>query len=336
MKIGIIGAGQTGRGFLARLLAPYAEILFTDKNDTLCSTLSGAGTYTVRFFGGTRAAETIQNYRAVPMDAAGGMFDACGAVLISVRAENAPDACAWLAKHAPHAVPVLCENASRPAMLAEASGLRAASGAVFCTTVADGTSLDIESEDYPSLFVSRENCPTALAALPGITAVDDFDTLMKRKIYTYNAASAVIAYLGASRGMTEYADAANDGAIAAALDGFYREVNRAIFAEYGVDAAEQEQFALLSKKKFQNRAIRDTVARNAASPERKLGARERILEPIRLIEKHGGDASVLYDTAAAALRCAGAKTKEDAKTTLLRASSLPASDTRIARILARF
>ncbi|MBQ8040332.1 MAG: hypothetical protein IJ274_10770, partial [Lachnospiraceae bacterium] len=47
--------------------------------------------------------------------------------------------------------------------------------------------------------------------------------------------------------------------------------------------------------------IVDTVARNARDPQRKLAAAERIMGPIALMYKYGEDASVLEQTAAAAI-----------------------------------
>jgi len=159
---------------------------------------------------------------------------------------------------------------------------------------------------------------------------------MKRKLYTYNAASGIIAYLGAAAGHADYAAAANDPRIERALDRFYAAINEAVCAEYGVDRREQAEFAAASKRKFQNRAIVDTIGRNAASPERKLGATERIVAPMRLIAAHGGDASVLYDTAAAALRYAGAGTRAQAVEILGRSSGLEPGDRQFQAIVHRF
>ena len=57
----------------------------------------------------------------------------------------------------------------------------------------------------------------------------------------------------------------------------------------------------MSKAKFCDRTIVDTVARNARDPQRKLGAAERIIGPIKLLHKYGEDASVLERTAACAI-----------------------------------
>lgn len=335
LKVGIIGAGQTGRGLIPRLLHGQAEFVFVDQNEELVSQLNVAGSYEVRFFGGKRAAVRIDGYRAyTPADGAAAL-QACDLVFISVRAENTLKAGQWLKDNVGEKPLVCCENAPCPAALVEPAGLKAASGAIFCTTVKTDT-MDIESEDFPALYVSEANLPDVLRDREGFRSVADFDLLMQRKLYTYNAASGIIAYLGAKKGYEDYAAAANDPEINEKLDVFYGEINRAICAEYGIEADAQAEFAQLSKTKFQNRAIVDNVARNAASPMRKLGAHERIMEPMRLIEKNGGDARVLYETAAAALRYAGAKTGADAQKLLKEAAGIEADEPRAREIMKVF
>jgi len=205
---------------------------------------------------------------------------------------------------------------------------------VFCTTVTDGP-LDILSESYPSLHASACAASGVLARLKGFVVEPDFNTLMARKIYTYNAASGIIAYLGAAMGIESYPEAANHPAIERELDEFYREVNAAICAEFGVERFAQEQFAAFSKKKFQNRAIHDSVERNAGSPLRKLGAGERIIAPARLIQRHGGAAQPLIKAAAAALHYLGA-TEESAGEVLTKTSGLNPGEPMYRAILEAF
>lgn len=335
-KIGIIGAGQTGRGFIARLLANDFHIVFADRDEALIDRLNAAGGFDIDFFGGVRESLTISGYEAHTMQDAAQALRDCEAVLIAVRAENTRAVGEWMVQSGLADMPVVaCENAVSPAALLDGTGLRAASGAIFCTTVND-EGLGIGSENYPHLFVSRDNMPACLEGLDTIMPVDDFGMLMKRKLYTYNAASGIIAFMGQAMGYDSYPDAANDPRIDRALDEFYGEVNRAICAEFGVGAQEQAEFALLSKRKFQNRAILDTIARNAASPLRKLGSQERVMEPMRLILAHGGDAGVLMHTAACALRYAGATTEDEARALLIKAAGLAPDDVRLAGVLAAF
>ena len=300
IKIAIVGAGQTGRGFLARLFHRQAEILLIDSNRSLIDNLRESGSFTVRYFNNGEP-DTISGYEAHWTGNEIPSLKNCDVVFISVRPENTAAAGMWLEdKIRPDAAVIVCENAAFPAeLLATPLKKRAGSGAVFCTTVNNST-LDILSEDYPVLHVDG-NLGAAIK-LSGIKQEPDFAVLMQRKIYTYNAASAIIAYLGAAKGYDSFPAAANDREIAAQLDNFYTEINNAICKEFAVEPEEQRQFALLSKLKFQNTQIADSIVRNAASPKRKLGASERIIQPAKLILAHGGNPDVLAKTAAAALR----------------------------------
>ena len=310
-KTAIIGAGKTGRGFLARLLreapAECGEIIFIDRDAALVRRLNDAGRYAVRFFGDVRPPMEISDYRAFTWNDAGlpAALADCGTVLVAVGGQNLRDAGASLAEALggmPEAI-IAAENASHPAQtLREAvgSGARTSEGTVFCTTIeADG--LDIASEDYPYFQFDGDALPGYEPPCARLRPVRGFADFLMRKLYTYNAASCVIAYLGALKGYGDYAEAANDPEIVEKLDRNYAATNRVLCREYGYDEADQREFALLSRAKFMNRTIVDTVARNARDPRRKLAGGERIIGPLLLMRRYGEDASVLEETAAAAI-----------------------------------
>ena len=85
------------------------------------------------------------------------------------------------------------------------------------------------------------------------------------------------------------------------MDQNYAATNEVLCKEFGYTKDDQEEFALLSKKKFCDRTIIDTVARNAREPQRKMRAGERIMGPLVLLDRYGADISVLVKTAAAML-----------------------------------
>lgn len=115
------------------------------------------------------------------------------------------------------------------------------------------------------------------------------------------AASCIIAYLGWKKGYTDYGQVANDEEILKLLDQNYEITNRVLCKEFGYDEKDQAEFALLSRNKFTDTTIVDTVARNARQPQRKLGRAERIIGPMLVIDKYGEDTSVLEQTAAVML-----------------------------------
>lgn len=306
-KIAIIGAGKTGRGFIGRLLKEAdRELIFIDRDQKLVDALNEAGKFSVHFFGNEREPLEVDHFQAYTWENVS--FADVELILVSVGGQNLQEAGNCLADcldESRHYVIITCENASHPSVtLKNAVGtghrITVSEATVFCTTI-EGEGLDIHSENYPCLQVNADLLGGYEPGIRQIRLVEHFSDFLTRKLYTYNAASCVIAYLGWVKGYQNYADAANDEEILRLLDQNYQVTNKVLCREFGYEKEDQEEFALLSKKKFCDRTIVDTVSRNARDPQRKLAAGERILGPIRLLQKYGEDASVLEKTAAAAM-----------------------------------
>jgi len=305
-KITIIGAGKTGRGFIGRLAAEKnAEITFIDKNEALVKELNEQKSFAVSYFGGVREDMEVSGYKAYTWENAD--FSDAELIIVSVCGSNLKDVGAELAKRLDkdkHYYIITAENYSKPSkVLKEAIGLTNISvseSTVFCTTIENG-GINISSENYPYLQCDADLLEGYVPEIETIKPVHEFGNFLTRKLFTYNAASCVIAYLGYLKGYTDYAQAANDSDILELLDKNYEVTNRVLCKEFGYDEADQEEFAQLSKNKFCDKTIVDTVARNAREPQRKLGKTERIIGPMLLIDKYGEDTSVLVHTAAAML-----------------------------------
>ena len=306
-KVVIVGAGKTGRGFLARLLRDN-ELILIDKDERLVSELSRTKTVPIDFFGGKKPSLEVKISKAVTWkDVTASDIEDASVILVSVGGTNLPDVGAELRKYVKADTKIIvCENASAPAKkLYDAigvDGLRIAEATVFCTTIEkEKGSVAINSEWYPYLQFDGDVFGNDAPCLQGLKAVKNFGGFLDRKLYTYNSASCVIAYLGALKGYTVYSDAANDSEILSLLDRNYEIINECICREYGYEENDQREFALLSRDKFTDRTLVDTVARNAREPQRKLTRYERIVAPMLLEEKYGKDSSVLEMTLAAAL-----------------------------------
>lgn len=305
-KIAVIGAGKTGRGFIARLLSQdNKEIIFIDKNKELVNTLNEKKSFNVSFFGNSRSSTDVSNYKAYTWENAD--LSDVELIFVSVCGPNLTDVGHQLAKLSDKNKSyyiITCENASNPSKtLSDAIGLNnfyISEATVFCTTIENGE-LDISSEDYPYLQCNAELLNGYVPPVKSVKPIEKFGNFLTRKLFTYNAASCIIAYLGWLKNYTVYSDAANDSEILALLDKNYAVTNKVLCAEFGYDKEDQEEFALLSKKKFCDKSIIDTVARNAREPQRKLGNTERIIGPMLLIDKYNEDTSILAMTAAAML-----------------------------------
>ena len=305
-KVAVIGAGKTGRGFLGRLLKEAGdEIVFIDKNQQLVDELNEEGFFYVNFFGNEKKPLKIDHFKAYTWENVS--FSELELILVSVGGRNLEDVGQCLARQLnddKNYYVITCENASHPSeILRKAihkSNVFISEATVFCTTTeAKGT--DIVSENYPCLQYDVELLNGYIPNTRQIKPVENFSNFLTRKLYTYNAASCVIAYLGWLKGYTDYAKAANDPEIQRLLDENYQVTNRVLCEEFGYEKEDQEEFALLSRKKFCDSTIQDTISRNAREPQRKLESSERIIGPIRLLYKYGECAEVLEKTAAAAI-----------------------------------
>lgn len=309
-KIIVIGAGKTGRGFIARLLQEAEqEIVFVDKDETLVQRLADQKEFEVRFFGGVREPYKVNNFKAYTWTEAKrqNIFLQGELIFVSVGGQNLKDVGQELAKvlaKEKHYYIITAENASKPAVvLKEAIGgenISVSESTVFCTTIEE-EGIHINSENYPYLQCNALLLDGYDPKLKTIKLIANFSDFLTRKLYTYNAASCIIAYLGWKKGYDNYADAANDEEILELLEQNYEVTNRVLCKEFGYETKDQKEFAKLSKNKFCDRTIMDTVARNARDPQRKLAAEERIMGPIQLMYRYGEDASVLEKTAAAAI-----------------------------------
>lgn len=350
MSVTVIGAGKTGRGFLGRLLAESGkEIRFIDKDATLVATMNEKKAYRIGFFGGRRADLEISSYTAVTWEQVDFIEDEL--ILVSVCGPNLPDVGASLKQHLnpqKHYYIITAENSASPArVLREAIGMSNISvseSTVFCTTIEGKEELSISSENYPYLQCDADLLKGYTPDVAGIRPVNQFGNFLTRKLFTYNAASCVIAYLGWMQGYTDYGEAANDKEILALLDRNYAATNRALCREFGYDEKDQAEFAALSKIKFTDRTIVDTVARNAREPQRKLGANERVIGPMLLLHRYGEDTSVLEMTAAAMLcydndgedKWRAIKAEKSAAEILTEIGGVPAEHPCFARIMAHY
>ncbi len=304
MKVTVVGAGKTGRGFLARLLKEGgAEVSFIDKDEELIKKLNAAGKYNIRFFS-DREDMVISDYSASTWENAD--ISNSDFILVSVGGGNLSDVGRSLRPlmtgNKTYTV-ITAENSSDPAKkLSAAIGLgnvNVSESTVFCTTTDSG--LDISSENYPYLQCNADLLDGFDPGVPGIRPIAGFGDFLKRKLYTYNAASCIIAYIGYVKGYSDYADAANDMEILTLLDKNYDMTNKVLCDVFGYSWADQVEFSMLSREKFTSRAIKDTVARNGRDPLRKLAAGERIMGPMKLIYSCGKNPDVLIKTAACAL-----------------------------------
>jgi mannitol-1-phosphate 5-dehydrogenase len=318
----IFGAGKTGRGFAAHLayLGGY-RILLIDKDLSLVSDLRRAGQYEIQVLGEDRMSCTIKPSGVFHIDDPSWVdhFVVTGLVFTAVFGNNLESLAGSLApafarrsRENPGRVltVITCENFTNAAAMLrkrvqdklrggsdvegktdrwslEKAGFSESMILRTCLDAGAGQSpLTIRAQNYFELPCDGDAVKEELSVY-GLKPLPNFANQLRRKIYTYNCINAVITYLGAQKGYTQLYEAGNDAAVLAIARKAARETSLAQVAEFGFDAAEQEEWVEAAFAKFADINIPDPIERNGADPARKLGREDRLIGPALLALKHG-------------------------------------------------
>lgn len=295
MKFVIIGAGQTGRGFIAPFISNAGhEITFIDKDENLISELQKEKQYTVNYFEEGVNPLQISGFNAINWEDAevDNYLQEADVIITSVFAGNieslVPKLKEPLSEKSSKAVIICIENGvnvKKPLIDAQVNA-NISEGVIYCTSIADKNSLTVTSEFGLELPIDG-SIEGVDFDIEGMVRVFDFPKVIQRKIYTYNFMSAIIAYLGSYEGSSNYATAANSETIEYTIEKIRPTLNQFISEKYGFDLKQQEQFTQKAIDKFQNYNIPDSIVRNTQQAKRKLGKNERLMVPLGLAQEYG-------------------------------------------------
>lgn len=297
MKAVIIGAGQTGRGFVAPILYDDEwKITFVDKNAELIDKLNREKQYNVKYFQQAKPTKIIDRYKAYHVDDEKVIDEIANADIVttSVFANQIETLIPLLKKGIDNRdkdelLTIICIengiNVKKPLIDAKLEAY-ISEGVIFCTSVRDEVGLGITSEaNITELPIDKKplNREFDITNMP---EVNNFSDIIQRKIYTYNFMSAVISYLGSYKNYEMLGDAANDEDIVNIINKISISLNKTMADKFNVTLQDQEAFTQQAVDKFSNREIEDTVVRNAQQAKRKLGFNERMMVPLKMAIKH--------------------------------------------------
>jgi mannitol-1-phosphate 5-dehydrogenase len=315
----IIGAGKIARGYVGHLVAlSQRPICFVEVNETVVRLINERGSYRVHILGNAAKSMTVTNIRALhsadPRVAE--VLARAELAFVSVGGPNLPAVAATLAPGlaARHGAGgqllniVCCENWHRPAevlrqqlgghlgaadaaYLAERVGIAEATVLRSCIEPTPeqraADPLAVQAQDYWELQIDAAALVEDLPPIAGLKPVANFRAALERKLFTYNAGNATIAYLGVQRGYHYLSQAATDPMILEVAQGVYQESGAAVVARHGYSAEEQAAFAQQSLSKYQDATIVDPLERNTRDPLRKLGRHDRLIGPACLALEYG-------------------------------------------------
>jgi mannitol-1-phosphate 5-dehydrogenase len=332
----IFGAGKVGRGFLGHLLARSGyQLWFVDRDPTLVARLQAAGRFPVLVMEPSPRPVMVEGVRAlhaVDTEAVAERFAQAALVVTSVGGPHLPDVARQIARGierrwgAARETPLnllIGENYYRPAELLRQQvrqhlalpvhpyfdrWIGLVELQILCACIEPAAELAADNPlwvrvaDESRLPADADAFKGELPHIEGLQPVANFQGGLERKLYTYNAANAAIAYAGFLRKYALLADAANDPQILALARGVCAESGAALVRRHGFDPDEQRAFAEGCLAKYQDRAVVDPVERNARDPLRKLGRYDRLVGPACLCLEFGIAPEHLATAIAAALQ----------------------------------
>ena len=337
MKTAIMyGAGNIGRGFIGKVFADSGyEVCFLDIMQEIIDEMNARGQYNVRIVSNAETVDTVVR----PVRAVNSLTDQAideivnceimaTAVGVNVLPRIAPViARGMVARMERTGKPldiILCENQlgadelmrgwiyeqltdAQKAWADENLGLIEASiGRMVPPLTPEMRAQDkllICVEPYSELPVDRDAFKGGIPDLVGLIPYSPFEFYIKRKLFLHNGGHALCAYLGYEKGYEYIWQAIADPEIYAAAKASMMASAQALVAKFGEgvrDNVESNVTDLLFR--FQNKALKDTVARVGADPVRKLRRNDRIVGAALFAQEQGVDPAPIVKGIAAALR----------------------------------
>lgn len=329
------GAGKIGRGFLGELFSQSGyEVVFIDINEELIFHLNEKRTYRIEIMGNNQKVIAVRNVRGVSArniekvnSEIANAHIAATAVGAGVLETIAPLIRGGLEKRAALKTKeplniIICEN-----LLHSSQILReyvweelSAKGRVYAEDhlglvesvvsrmvpeVSKKTKKEdpllIKTEEYAILPVDKKGFIGEIPKIKGIIPCDNLSAYAERKLFTHNTAHALCSYWGYLKGYKYIFEAVKDNKIRNMVLKALSESGKALIKKHGFTNQEQQEYIQDLLRRFNNVALKDSVARGAKDPIRKLGPEERLVGAANLAEEFGIEPQYLAQGIAAAL-----------------------------------
>ena len=330
------GGGNIGRGFIGKVFADSGyEVVFLDIMQGLIDEMNRRGEYTVRIVSNAETVDTaVKPVRAVnsTTDQAIEEIATCDIMATAVGVNILPRIAPVIARGVVARMEgsgrpldiILCENqleadilmrgwiyeclndgqrawADRNLGLIEASIGRMVPP--LTPEMREKDPLLICVEPYSDLPVDRDAFKGEIPDLVGLIPYTPFEFYIKRKLFLHNGGHAVCAYLGNLKGYEYIWEAIADPEIYDAARNAMRASAAALIAKFGEGIRENVESNVDDLLfRFQNRALKDTVARVGADPVRKLRRNDRIVGAALFCMEQGVDPAPIIRGIIAALR----------------------------------
>lgn len=308
MKAVHFGAGNIGRGFIGLLLSKSGyEVCFLDVNQDVVNEINRRGKYTVRIADAGQEEIEVTGVRAVSsLDEKAVIKEMIQADLIttavgpSILPRIAPTIRRGILERlkenqSPLHV-IACENMVGGSTVLKQHVLETLteeerdriSGLVgFPDSAVDRIvpnqhhedKLMVEVEPFFEWVIDRSKFKGEVPTIQGALYVDDLTPYIERKLFTVNTGHAIAAYLGYHYGITSIEKAITHSGIRQITLKALEESGEVLVRKYGFSKEEHQAYIHKILSRFENPYLADEVTRIGRSPIRKLGPRDRLVNP---------------------------------------------------------
>lgn len=330
------GGGNIGRGFIGKVFAESGyEVVFLDIMQPLIDEMNRRGEYTVRIVSNAETVNCpVKPVRAVNSGTEQAIDEivTCDIMATAVGVNILPKIAPVVAKGVVARMErsgkpldiILCENQleadklmrgwvyehltdEQKAWADKNLGLIEASiGRMVPPLTPEMRAQDpllICVEPYCDLPVDKDAFKGEIPNLVGLIPYSPFDFYIKRKLFLHNGGHALCAYLGNIKGYEYIWQAIADPEIYDAAKASMNASAQALIAQFGEEVRENVEGNVVDLLfRFQNRALKDTVARVGADPVRKLRRNDRIVGAALYAMEQGVDPSPIINGIIAALK----------------------------------
>lgn len=330
------GGGNIGRGFIGKVFADSGyEVVFLDIMQGLIDEMNSRGQYNVRIVSNEGEVDTVvKPVRAVNSTTEQAIEEivTCDIMATAVGVNILPRIAPVIAKGVVARMGksgkpldiILCENQleadilmrgwiyecltdEQKAWADENLGLIEASiGRMVPPLTPEMKAQDsllICVEPYCELPVDKDAFKGEIPDLVGLIPYTPFEFYIKRKLFLHNGGHAVCAYLGNLKGYEYIWQAIADPEIYETAKAAMNCSAQALIKKFGEEIRENVENNVVDLLfRFQNKALKDTVARVGADPVRKLRRNDRIVGAALFAMEQGVDPSPIIRGIVAGLK----------------------------------
>lgn len=310
------GAGNIGRGFIGALLSQSGyEVVFADVNEEILSEINSQKKYTIFIKDVESYEEEITNIKGVNVSSqqlieeikdASIITTAVGPLVLPKIAINIATGIKFRKDNnvTDFLNIIACENmvsatdflkeeiiknldAEEIEYLNKYIGFPNSSVDRIVPPVKNENIIDVTVEKFYEWNVEESKFKGEIPKIEGMNLVGNLTAYVERKLFTLNTGHAITAYLGYLKNYKTIDESIKDEKIKAIVKEAMKESGIGLAKKHNLDLEKHFEYIDKIIKRFENHYLKDDVIRVGREPLRKLGEKDRLINPLMTAKGFG-------------------------------------------------